>query len=268
MTYFEAIILGLVQGLAEFLPISSSGHLALIKHFFHLSQNSNLSFEIFLHLGSLLAVIIFFRCMIWKLIKSLVFFRDSQLQAERLMCFWLFLATLVTVIIGIFCKDIIEDSFANPFFVTTMIAITGLIVFISDKISDSTQFKSNKLNWKKALLIGLGQSLAMTPGISRSGTTIAVSLFVGLKRSQVIAFSFLLSIPIILGANISEIKTFLQLDWNQLSVYLVGFIMAFISGYLVFNWLTKLVAKAKLRYFAYYCWTVSFLAFFLIILGF
>ena len=265
MEFLKAVVLGLVQGFTEFLPVSSSGHLALFKHFLGFEQE--LSFEIFVHLGTLIAVLIFFRKDLFDLVKSVIYFRDSSYADGRKMILWLFIATAVTGIVGIVCKDLFESLFYNPLFVACMLTVTGLILFISDKLG-TRKTSDTELNTKKSLFIGLGQAIAITPGISRSGTTIVFALLAGLKRKHAAKFSFLLSIPAILGAAILDFRAAERLDNTQIIIYLIGFITAFISGYFVIKWFMKLIIKAKLRYFSYYCWTISAICIGLLLYGF
>jgi len=262
MNILIALILGLVQGLTEFLPVSSSGHLLLIKYFFQISEMGDFSFEIFVHLGTLCAVVIFFQHDIIGLLKSLFYFRQPEGLQQRKTCLWLFLATLVTGCFGFIGKEYVI-KITHPMFIACMIGITGLILYISDKIKNF-HLPANEIGIKKAIIIGLGQALAITPGISRSGTTIFCGLLVGLDRKAAATFTFLLAIPVILGANITQITVLSNLEINQLFNYIVGFFAAFLSGYLVIAWLMKLIIKAQLIYFAYYCWGVSLLSLFLI----
>ena len=266
MEFIKAILLGLVQGLTEFLPISSSGHLVLAKYFLKFGDMSDISFEIFVHLGSLIAVLIFFRKDIYELLLSIIYLKNPEYEKNRKICLWLIIATFVTGVIGILCKDFFENLF-DPIFAAVMISITGVILFISDRIKGK-ELQSSELNWKKSVFIGLGQALAITPGISRSGTTITFALLAGLQRKHAATFSFLLSIPAILGANLSELTTFINLETSQLLIYFTGFVAAFISGYFVIGWLMRLIVKAKLRYFSYYCWAISAICIGLILYGF
>ena len=267
MNVIQAIIVGLIQGLTEFLPISSSGHLILTQYFLGFGEGSDLSFEIFLHLGTLIAVMLYFKNDIIRLLMSLVHFKNPDFQSDRKISLWLIIATAVTGGLGIVFKDTISKEFTNPILVSTMIGLTGIIVYYSDKIKEG-ELDSSKLTIHKSILIGFCQAIAIIPGISRSGTTITISLLTGLKRSQAATFSFLLSIPVILGANISEIKTFTNLNTSQLLIYLIGFTFAFISGFIVIKWLMNLIVKARLRYFAYYCWGISIISIGLILYGF
>jgi undecaprenyl-diphosphatase len=255
MDFLKAIILGLVQGLTEFIPISSSGHLVLSKHFLNFGESTDISFEIFVHLGSMIAVLVFFRREIYDLILSVVHYKNPKFAEGRKIVLWLFVATVVTGVFGIVFKGFFETLF-NPIFSAITIGITGFILYFSDKISEKN-LDISQLNINKSLMIGLAQAIAITPGISRSGTTITAGILTGLKRKQAATFSFLLSIPAILGAHVTDIKKFLDMDSSQLLIYLTGFAMAGISGYLVIRWLIKIIEKAKLRYFAYYCWGIA-----------
>jgi len=254
MNILKTIFLGLVQGLTEFLPISSSGHLVLAKYF--LGFDADISYEIFLHLGSLIAVCIYFRKLIVRLIISVIHFKDPENQGDLRTCLWLLLATIVTGFIGFACKDYFRVLYENPFIVCVWLIVTGGILLLSDRLR-VTYLDLTELGWKKSLFIGFGQAMAIIPGLSRSGTTIVCSLIAKLKRSEAATFSFLLSVPVILGANLSEYKTLITLDSTQLLNYVIGFCVAFISGYLVIHWLIRLIEKAKLRYFAYYCFIIS-----------
>ena len=262
MEYIKAIILGLIQGFTEFLPVSSSGHLVLFGYFMGFEQE--LSFEVFVHLGTLIAVLIYFRKDLFDLVKSIIYFKDASYNDGRKMILWLFIATVVTGIIGIVCKDLFKILFDSPLFVACMLAVTGTILYFSDKIG-AMRTNHAELNVKKSLFIGLGQAIAITPGISRSGTTIVFALLAGLKREHAARFSFLLSIPAILGAALLDYRAAERLDSAQLIIYIIGFVTAFISGYFVIKWFMKLIVRAKLRYFAYYCWTIAVVSIILIL---
>ena len=256
MIYLKSLILGLIQGLTEFVPVSSSGHLVLLRHFLGFEGMADLSFEAFVHLGSLVAVFIHFRKELFDLLKSVIYFNNPDFLSDRKICFWLFSATLVTGGIGLLSKNMIESFFTEPMFVAFMIALTGFILFISDRIRCGN-LKSSELNFKKSVFIGIGQALAITPGISRSGTTITFTLLCGLERKSATMFAFLLSIPAILGSNLLEFRNLVKLENAMLLSYLIGFLAAFISGYVVIGWLIKLIATSKLYYFSYYCWGLA-----------
>jgi len=263
MGLLKSIFLGIVQGVTEFLPISSSGHLVLAKYFIGFEQG--ISYEIFLHLGSLIAVCLYFRVYIWELICGVVHYREPANKPKLLVCLWLCVATLVTGVIGFLCKDFFEGMFL-PLQAAVWIFVTGVLLLVSDRIGEGV-LEIHELGWKRSLFIGFGQAMAIMPGLSRSGTTIVFSLISGLKRQEVATFSFLLSVPAIIGANLSEYKALSSLEAGEALNYIVGFVMAFLSGYLVINWLIKLIEKARLRYFAYYCFAFSLICIGLILYG-
>jgi undecaprenyl-diphosphatase len=259
MNFFSAVLLGILQGLTEFLPVSSSGHLVLAQHFFGV-QDTGILFEVFMHLGTLLAVIVFFRKKLWHLIESLFHWKKtlrSQVhRANRNIVLYLAVATIATGIVYLLFGDLFESFYDKPVLVAAMLAISGVIVFISDYITGGG-IPAMNMGLPRSFMVGLIQGVAIIPGISRSGSTIAGSLFTGLRRRDAAEFSFLLSIPAILGANISDFAQFRALSWSQFGVYLGGFIASFAVGYLVIGFLLNLIAKARLKYFAYYCWAVS-----------
>ncbi|MFO7895796.1 MAG: undecaprenyl-diphosphate phosphatase [Candidatus Cloacimonadales bacterium] len=262
MQILKSIIMGIIQGLTEFLPVSSSGHLVLAKHYLGIQFSSSVAFEVFLHLGSVLAVLIYYRKDIAQLLISLFKFKDNSKEHlhNRNTIYYLLVATFVTGLIYFFFDDRIEAIFdtTNPnnlYWVSIFLAITGLIVFCSDKIS-VTQL-NQRLGIKKSILIGIAQAFALLPGISRSGSTISMGIFVGMKREEAARFSFLLSLPAILGANIMKFGELSQLNSSDLSAFLFGALAAFISGLLVISALIKLIKDKKLKYFAYYCWIIA-----------
>lgn len=257
--------MGIIQGLTEFLPISSSGHLVLYQYFFGKQGelNNDISLEVFLHLGSLLAVVIYFRRDILELLGS-VFQWKSSLDSNRhlrnrMVIVYLLISTLVTGAIYLMAGDKIETAFSHPVLVSVFLVVTGIIIFTSDLIR-CTEIPMSGMGLIRSVIIGLGQGFAMLPGISRSGTTIAASLFCGVKRTDAARFSFLLSIPAILAANLSEFSTLANLQSNQFAIYLAGAAAAFISGYLVISILLRLIQNAKLKYFAFYCWFIAALS--------
>ena len=264
----KAVILGIIQGLTEFLPVSSSGHLVLAQHFMHY-QKSDISFEIVLHLGSLLAVLIFFRKDIIELAVAPFKFskRDEKNKKDLHSLLYLIIATFITGTLGYLLKDKFEAMFNRPLLASLMLVVTGFILFFSDKMSN-TNIAMHNMGIKKSIFIGLGQTFAIIPGISRSGTTIAVSIFNGVERADAAKFSFLLSIPAILGANISEFSAIMHLDKQNMIQYFSGAIAAFISGYLVIALLINIVKKQKLKIFSIYCWIIAVVSALFLILGY
>ncbi len=257
----KAIILGIVQGLTEFLPISSSGHLMLGQRFLNFEM-PGVSFEVMLHLGSLFAVIIYFRKDIINIVGSYFTINsDEKFSRRRKIGFLLLIATIVTGILYFVFQGMIENIFdpknnINIYIVCIFLSVTGFMNFISDKIMINKS-SIHELGIGRAMVIGLGQAFALNPGISRSGATITFGLLVGLRREEVATFSFLLSIPAILGATVSELPHLAQLPKESLIFYLAGAFAAFISGYMVISFLIKMLQRHKMKIFAYWCWAVA-----------
>ncbi|RLC45682.1 MAG: undecaprenyl-diphosphatase UppP [Candidatus Cloacimonadota bacterium] len=257
MTIIKAIILGIIQGLTEFLPVSSSGHLVIFQNLLNF-QEPGIVFEVIVHLGTMLAVVIYFRKDIGNLISSIFIWnqdRSDNIRFYQHLLFYLLLATIVTAILGFAFKNILESFFENILLVGFMLIITGLLLFISDKIVE----KGKDITIFRALLIGFIQFIAIIPGISRSGSTISVGIFSGLNRDLSARFSFLLSIPAIFGAGILELKDIPQQTLSQSSLipYLVSGLSAMVVGYLSISIFLKLIRQAKLFYFSVYCWIIA-----------
>ncbi len=255
MTYIEAFILGLLQGLTEFLPVSSSGHLVLAQHLFGIKEQG-VSFELLLHLGTLLAVFIYFRVRLLALIKALF---DSSMVIERKMIMYIVIGTIPAGLAGITLKQYFESAYNSPFFTATMLLVTGGILLLTKWAPTS----DSAVGLKASIIMGVGQAMAILPGISRSGSTIAFGLFGKVRPSEAAEFSFLLAIPAILGATVLEYDNFLQLQSSQIGQYVVGVIVAFVSGWAAVSILMSVVKKGKLEYFAYYCFVVGALGMYL-----
>ncbi|MBQ5928435.1 MAG: undecaprenyl-diphosphate phosphatase [Oscillibacter sp.] len=267
MSLFSAILLGLVQGITEFLPISSSGHLAIAEELLSFTGASNVPgfFDVLLHLGTLVAVFVAY----WGDIKEMVLelfcgVRDlknrstpSPLPPARRLIVLIIMATLPLFVIVPF-KDTIEGLAGSLYFVSVALIATGCMLFFSDRVKKGRKTEKTA-TMKDALIVGLGQAIATCPGISRSGTTITVGCFVGYERSFAVRFSFLMSIPAILGANILSLKDALEagIIWGDVPVYLVGVAVAALSGYACIRLLKMIAAKGKFGAFAYYCWAVG-----------
>lgn len=266
MSYLSAIILGIVQGVAEFLPISSSGHLAIFQTFFGLTdvESENLFFDVLLHLGTLAAVFVAYRKEIGELILAFfsLFTRDQQ-QAQkaghdyrpaRRLILLIIVATLPLFLI-LPIKDSIESLYTNTFFVGGALIFTGLLLFASDRFPKG--YKTEKsATMLDAVLVGCAQALATVPGLSRSGTTISAGLVRRFDRSFAVRFSFLMSIPAVLGANILSLIDAAQagVNWSLLPVYLVGVAVAGVTGYLSIRLLKFIASRGSFGGFAYYCW--------------
>lgn len=267
MTYLSAILLGLVQGVAEFLPISSSGHLSILQNFFRMSdlENGHMFFDVLLHLGTLVAVIVAYRKDVADILReffSMVHLRRLPQGARpdvpaRRMILMIILATLpLFVILPI--KDLVEGLYNNTIFIGFALIVTGFLLFLSDRMGRGSKTARNA-TMLDALLVGAAQAVAVVPGLSRSGTTISVGMARGFDRSFAVKFSFLMSIPAVLGANILSLVDAIGagVDVSLLPKYLVGVLVAMISGYGAIVLLRYIASKGKFGAFAYYCWGVG-----------
>ena len=246
MNIIQALILGIVQGLTEFLPVSSSGHLALLQNYF---GEVNVGFDVVLHFATLLAVLVFFFKDILELIKG--FFSFDWNNEKFRFAIYILLATIPIALVGYFMKDIIYNIFSNLYVVSLGFFISGMFLFTA-----SFSKKKENLNLKNSFIIGLAQCLALVPGISRSGSTVSIGILQGIDREKAIRFSFLLAIPAMIGANIlnfTDIKTI------EVLPFVVGFVFAFIFGLFAIFIFVKWLKLERFRYFAYYCWLLSLL---------
>jgi len=249
----EAILLGVLQGLTEFLPVSSSGHIELGKYLFGIELKDDLLFSLFLHLATVLSTIIVFRKDIISIIKELFQFKFNE--ATRFVTYIL-ISMLPVFIVGIFFKDAVESFYnGNIAFVGAMLIITGLLLLASEKI----KAKTRNLNAPSAFIIGIAQAIAVLPGISRSGATIATGLISGVDRSAIARFSFLMVIPPIIGASILDVGDISSNQYNSTDILnmCAGFIAAFLTGLFACKLMIRLVKNSKLIYFAIYCFLVG-----------
>jgi undecaprenyl-diphosphatase len=249
LTFFHAILLGAVQGLTEFLPVSSSGHLVIFQHILGV-QESPLTFDIMLHMGTLLAVFIAFWDDIIDILKK-PFTRLTYL---------IVVGCIPAAIAGYLVAPVIEKAFESLLVVGLGLIFTGFALRFSEKWSrEKIGLKDiPNTSYKDALFIGLLQAVAIVPGISRSGSTIAAGLFAGMERELAARFSFLLSIPVILGAGIFELSDVSSSAWSQnLVPYTVGTLVAALFGYLAIKIVMRLVRHGRLSVFSYYCWAVA-----------
>lgn len=263
----QHIILGLVQGLTEFLPVSSSGHLILAEKVLGFSEES-IAYEVLLHLATLAAVFFVYAKDIGLMLKSVFSKRGDRAEDAkkvsgeinyRALFAWIFIGTIATVAIVFPLKDFAEDlknqSYAVPV-VAAMLFVTGLMMLVLDKIEVPQTIGFEK-KWWRSLIIGAAQGIAAMPGISRSGSTIFAGVMTGVSRENAARFSFLLSIPAILGAfvlKLPEIGSFMDIS---LAPAIAGMIAAFISGVLAIKWLIALLVKARLYVFTIWCWLVA-----------
>ena len=269
MDIIQGIIIGIVQGLTEFLPVSSSAHLVFIQNL--LGVESSLAFDTFLHLGTLIAVLWFFRYDIIKMLKSWILSLEDIIQGRfkegfyedpyKRLAWYVILATIPVALVGVLFEDAVDSLFAGALYVPAFfLFVTGTILYLSQRMS-SGNINMNNISKKEALWMGLGQACAILPGLSRSGTTIAAGLTIGLEKEFAAKFSFILSIPAILGAFVLQVKDIGgALNVNFLPVML-GFVASIIAGYLAIKWMLDLIKNRSLDIFAYYCWVVGIVVF-------
>lgn len=256
MEYILALISGIVQGLTEFLPISSSGHLVILHEIFNFQLKNNLAFDVALHLGTLLALLMFFWSDAIRYLKawfkSLAYWQLKEDSDQRL-AWYLFLGTLPAVIAGYFLADLIGTVFRSTYLVIAMLIGVGLLFFLVEKLSKK-ELELSGINWLKALLIGLAQAIALIPGISRSGITIITGMSLKLKRDIAARFSFLLAIPVVLGAGSKEFFELIKqgIIQSEIGLYLIGFIVSAIVGYFCIKYFLLFLKKYPLYIFGVY----------------
>ena len=247
----QSIFLGIIQGLTEFLPVSSSGHLVFFQSLMGLKEPP-IFFDVMLHLGTLLAVVVYFWTDIWKIAQGIgaVLKRKHKNLPQVKLFLLIILASIPTGLMGILFKDWFESFFSKPKLVGGMLLITGLVLWIT-RFAKKEGKPLEQIGWFDAILIGIAQGAAIIPGISRSGATISMGLFCGLDRELSGKFSFLLSIPAILGATLLEYK---KIDTvSDLGTVLIGTAVAFGVGILALTFLMKIIKMGKIFNFSYYC---------------
>ena len=260
MTELQAVLLGLVQGLTEFLPVSSSGHLTIFRSLFGI-EAENLTFEVAVHAATVLSTIVAFRKEILDLLRGFFKFR---MNSQTHYIFKIAVSMIPVMIVGLFLKDYVSALFGSGLLIVgCMLVLTAILLYLGEKLSDRAALRAKEgasegkeVGYLDAFIIGLAQSIAVLPGLSRSGTTIATGLMLGVKKSAVAQFSFLMVLVPILG------EAFLELISGEFTVaasgistlaLILGFVSAFISGYVACRWMINIVRKAKLHWFSLYC---------------
>ena len=266
MNFIQSILMGIVQGLSEFLPISSSAHLVFTSNFYKViknipivqSSNEEVFFDIMVHLGTLIAVLIFFRKDVLNILKAMWHALKTKNWEDKEAKLGLFImtGTVITVMLALPINEIAEKLVYTPSIVGILLFITGFTLLYSEYKSKKLEEKKDEVNLKTSILIGLAQGLAALPGFSRSGWTIATGLFCGLDRVTAARYSFLLSIPIILGASMVyplikiDIHEAVQYNWTAI---IAGTVVSAIVGYLCIKYFMKFISKFSLAIFGYYC---------------
>jgi undecaprenyl-diphosphatase len=257
MSLLEALILGIVQGLTEFLPVSSSGHLQIGAAILGIDSADNLLFTIIVHGATVLSTLIVF----WKEIIDIVkgFFK-FQMNEETKLILYIVISMIPVGIVGIFFESQVESFFdGQVIFVASMLMITGFLLLATNYLKAKNT--TGELSYSKAIIIGLAQAFAVLPGISRSGATIATGLILGIDKEKATRFSFLMVVPPILGATILKIKELIEQPVLHSGIsnttLLVGFLAALTFGIFACRWMINIVKKGNLAYFAYYCFGIS-----------
>jgi undecaprenyl-diphosphatase len=263
MNWFEALALAIIQGLTEFLPVSSSGHLVLAQTFFGIEPASAFVYDIILHLGTALAALVFYRRDVAGVLRGLLppyrQVPQNLLVARRLLLL-LLAATVPTAVIGLSFKDFFEGLFASPTAVVAALAVTGTFLIASSLLPTTTLAVENA-PWWRAAIIGVAQGIAIVPGISRSGSTIVAGLAVGLRREDAVRFSFLLALPAICGAALLELRhPPAGSPGVPVALAAAGFAAAAATGYLAILLVLRWTRAGKLWQFGLYCWAVAGLA--------
>ncbi len=267
MTYFSSFLLGLVQGLAEFLPISSSGHLSIAQNLLKIDTAVPEFFDVLLHLGTLVAVFVAYWRDICDMVRELIHgvgdlahgTTPRQVPPARRLILLIIIGTLPLFVVLPIHKQVQALS-NNMVFIGAALVVTGFLLFVCDLVRKGNKTERNA-TVLDVLIVGAGQAIATMPGISRSGMTITTGCFVGFERKFAVRFSFLLSIPAVLGANILSLKDAVEagIVWAEVPMYLVGVVTAAVVGYACIRLLRLVAEKGRFGAFAYYCWAVGLL---------
>ena len=263
MTILQAIVLGIVQGVTEFLPISSSGHLVLTPYLlnWHIPEEQVFIFDVLVQIGTLLAVIVYFWSDLWAILTGFLssfWMREAYQRQEVRMGLYLILGTIPAVFLGLLFKDAVEAAFSSPTFTVGALVFTAVLMIAAEAVSKRSR-NLESLGWLDAVVIGIFQALALFPGVSRSGMTISGGMFRSLDRPPAARFSFLLAVPVMLGAGALAFVDMLAVP--DLGTFLlpmaVGFVTAAVVGYLSIRWLLHYLANHPLSYFSIYLIVVS-----------
>ncbi|MEX0662930.1 MAG: undecaprenyl-diphosphate phosphatase [Balneolaceae bacterium] len=263
MDLLQALFLGILQGITEFLPVSSSGHLSLARALFDSELMPGITFEVVVHFGSFCSIVVYFRERIFEILRDLFgSFSVEGIKTKRYLhdkntrfSMIILLSMIPAMIVGFTLKDPIEEMFLDPVIVSGMLLVTGILLFLTRFVKNPEK----EVDAKRGLLMGIAQSFAIIPGISRAGSTIAVGLYSGVNRESVANFSFLMVLPVLAGAMLLEIIDLFKygIEYAAVMSLIVGFLASFLSGYFSLKYLIILLKKEKFHYFAFYCWTVG-----------
>lgn len=266
MNLIEALILGIVQGITEFLPISSTAHIVITQLLLGL-EFPGFVLEIFLHLASVLAVIIYFRKDLMEVIFGFFgYFKEKTYENKVHFRYAVYIitATIITGILGIVLQDLIDESLKTPAVIAASLTITGLFLIFIERFHKIGNKDESNMGMSDTIIVALAQTLAVLPGISRSGATLVAALWTGLNREAAVRFSFLLAIPVILGSTVLMIKDLNMTVIHEAGILplVIAFIASFLFSIIGIMWLIDFLKKSKLIYFAIYCFILAFLVFF------
>lgn len=266
MSYLQAIIFGIVQGLTEFLPISSTAHIIITGYLLGLDF-PGLSFEILLHQASVLAVLVYFRKDVMALVIG--FFRYLQLRAPEDRVSFMFglyiaVATVITGLLGYTMQKVMVEQLKSPAVMAASLFATGLFLIFIERVKEYGQIDESSMRFRHSILVGLGQTLAVIPGVSRSGATLVAALWCGLNRDTAVRYSFLLAIPVILGSSILAVKDVRGelLQSIGAGTMALSFVAGFVFSMIGIVWLIDFLKKGRLIYFAIYCFALALFVFF------
>jgi undecaprenyl-diphosphatase len=264
MSFMEALILGLVQGLTEFLPVSSSGHLVLTQKYMGV-EDKGVTFEVLVHFGTLLSVVIYFWRPLWNLLLAILPpFRRDEGTRERRMILYLAIASVPAGIVGFSpLKGVFERAYERPAVVGLLLMLPGAILFLPRLFGRSgTNREGRDIGFKSAVIMGIGQAFAILPGISRSGSTIVSGMLSGAKSAAAAEFSFLMAIPAIAAATMLEARKLSGIETELLGAYLAGAVVAFLSGLAAIYTVLAAIRRGKFEYFGVYCLIAGAFSFF------
>ena len=268
----QAIILGIVQGLTEFLPVSSSGHLLLGQYFLGLDQNRfGLSFDVALHMGTLIAVVSYFWRDLIRMVRAFLrsfAYRDIKNDPDQRLAYLVIASAAPAALIGFLFGDFFEDTVRSPWVVVFNFILVGVLFIVGEAVGTRTR-RASKLGFGEAVSIGLAQSMALVPGVSRSGATITLGLLLGLRREEAAKFSFLMSVPIIAGAGSLKVAQVIAagMDMQQIVLFVVGFVTSAAIGYVTIRFLLNYLTNHSLRAFAYYRFGIAAVVIVLLLFG-
>ena len=273
LEFLQAILLGVVQGLTEFLPVSSSGHLLLGQYFLGLDQDRfGLPFDVALHLGTLVAVVTYF----WRdllrmagaFVRSLSPGGRDLADPDQRLAYLILASTIPAALIGFFLEGFFEEAVRSPWVVVFNLVLVGVLFIVSEAVGSRTR-RADKLRFVEAGGIGLAQAAALVPGVSRSGATITLGLFLGLRREEAARFSFLMSVPIIVGAGSLQLAEVAAegMDRSQAAMFVAGFVSSAVVGYLAIRFFLRFVVHHSLRAFSYYRFGLAAVVAVLLLLG-